>query len=720
MKARSVIAVAVALTLRIQAGAAVVALPLAEFHSAAAPSIMPSPSALSASLGAPLSQTLSIAAPGLGAVPGPAIAPALVAAPLAAPQSSALQLQPAAFRKSDAAQYEAGAVLFDEAAYSLDDVAAEPEGLEPLHLEEPDRRVPLNHTQILSAALSPRLTPARARAVARQLKEKGFRRLGRPEAGRSMAGEADPRALKELSRVRGVSRVERPSPTQDKIYVWRKGERSVRTQPEPEDLTDHDLWAGAPTPRGTPPRSLAAIRKAAENGVTIVLPDPRPADEKTIADNERLYGARLFYAGDLPDDASIVKLKGLVLHLAPSPKAFKVVGDLTPLLGQGNLFARLDKVTESEWVRSKDSAFMARGVTGQALIEKRKGDFKERRAKVRRLVREYLSGPDAGDSAERLAEITALVEEFFRLARKEFPQGAFMKNRGDYATRESGAMVTTFSSDPGEMAAAFLSDLDEAKDALGGLPVGDPEMARRITEEAAAPTGVVYSLIASPGSILVQKKLDLEKNRRDELIEFRVDVLAGHIVNSRFRYGLDYRPDEEAEARKLVGNFLATLPEKEKYFSGGFDVAKRRDGRYTIIETNPGTNSSFLDAGMNPRLGNAALSALLGRPTPLMRKFEAVYKAGIERQAEFLKNLTDSEDDEKASVREMEAYEAMEWFRERYVQDWRKAGGGRPAARETMEKLKRLSELSGHGQDETFTDIVASVASYFRRQGVRL
>lgn len=712
MRVRSLIAVVLSLLLRTWAGAALAALPAAEVGGGAAPTIALAPIVPAVGLAPyapPVSPTLFVAAP---TVPAPRVnvAPAGV---LAQKRNDPL-----------AAQHQSAAALFDQtASFSLEDVEPAPPGQRALmFLEEPARHFPLAQTRLASAVLSPRLSAEGARTVAARLAKRGFRVLGRPEPGKALPGEANPRDLKSLSRVRGVRSIERTSATLHTIYVWRDGKRSSRAAPENPEPSDFELWTNAPTPRGTPPRTLAAIRQAAEKGVTIVLPGWRPVNEEHMRDNERLYGARVFYAEDLADHSTPVKLPGLVLPISPSPKSFLVRGDLNPLLGQGRLLARLDKVTESAWVRSADPSFMAKGLTGQALVKKRTGAFKSRQAEVRRLIEEYIGNPDEAGADERQREVAGLVKEFFRLSREKFPKGAFIKFRTAYATRESASMVATFLSDPDEMAADYLSDLKKVKDFLGLHPISalDPEL-RRLMTEGPSRTAVIHALIARPGDVLVQEKLDLAKNRRGELIEFRVDVLDGHVVNSRFRYGWDYRPDEESQAKRLIESFLDRLPEKGRYFSGGFDVAKRRDGDYVIIETNPGTQSFSLDAGRNPTLGNAALSNLLGKPTPLLRKLERLHQAGVKRQAAFLRRLPLENDNDKDSIRDMDATDAMEWFRARYVQDWRKAGGGRRAALKTIGKLKRLAKLSGHADVLGFTYLaVEAVASYFKRQGVRL
>ncbi len=709
MRVRSLIAVALSLLLRTQAGAALTVLQAAEIGVGAAPSI-----------------ALAPAVPAVSLAPNaPSVSPALfVAAPtVSAPRVAPLAAPAQQRNDSLASQHRSAAELFDQtASFSLEDVEPAPPGQRALmFLEEPVLHFPLTQTRLASAVLSPRLSAEGARAVATRLAERGFRALGRPEPGKALPGEANPRDLRSLSRVRGVSSVERTSATRHKVYVWRDGKRSSRAAPETPEPSDFELWTNAPTPRGTPPRTLAAIRRAAEKGVTIVLPGWRPVDEEGVRDNEKLYGARVFYAEDLADNSTPVKLPGLVLHISPSPKSFLVRGDLNPLLGQGRLLARLDKVTESEWVRSVDPSFMAEGLTGQALVEKRAGAFRSRQAKARRLIEEYLGNLDEAGADKRQREIAGLVKEFFRLSREEFPKGAFFKFRTDYATREKASMVATFLSDPDEMAAGYLSDLKIIKDYLGVHPISalDPEL-RRLMTDGPSRTAVIHSLIARPGDVLVQKKLGLAKNRRGELIEFRVDVLDGHVVNSEFRYGWDYRPDEENQAKQLIESFLAKLPEKDRYFSGGFDVAKLRDGSYVIIETNPGTQSVNLDTSRYPTLGNRALSNLLGKPTPLLRKLEQLYQAGVQRQASFLRRLPLGNNDAKESIQNMNAEDAMEWFRARYVQDWRKAGGGHRAAVETLGKLKLLATLSGNADVPGFTFITEAVASYFKRQGIRL
>jgi hypothetical protein len=301
------------------------------------------------------------------------------------------------------------------------------------------------------------------------------------------------------------------------------------------------------------------------------------------------------------------------------------------------------------------------------------------------------------------------------MSKNRFPEGAFLKWKNDAATREGDQMMTTFSSDPQTIAQAFLSDLKSVKGHFeGAKSLDNPALLEALVEQNDSRSMLVYSLLEEPRAVLVQQKLDVAKSPSGSIMEFRVDVLGGHVSNALFRSGYDYFPEEAQGAQRFVKRFLDKVPERYKYMSGGFDVVMLKNGEYRIIETNPGTMSAMISPDTYPIDANTAFSNLLGRPTPLMQSLEKLYKDGVDAQAAQIRKLRKNVET-KASLKDIPQDDLMFWLRDRYMQDFRK-NPTRENGQKILSKLRELIAKANKKNDDDFQELYKSAADYVRRR----
>ncbi|MBI3548717.1 MAG: hypothetical protein HY078_06655 [Elusimicrobia bacterium] len=596
-------------------------------------------------------------------------------------------------------------------------------------LADPPRKPDFDSNRFVTVELGPRLLTRRGRKVLAELERKGFKQVSEYERGRPVLGEADLHQVRALSRVPGVASIQRTSG--EYRTVWKKGEYAGRSEALFTVEGDREKYNEMAEPvRGLPKHDLASIRKAAKSGVTIVTVHSRPSTPEEVAEMERLYGARLFFSEDIPIDSPMIRLPGLVLHIGADAHGLVVRGDLTLTIGHGRLLGSLDKATEATWVRGVDPRYMAPSMTARTLLKKRdRGKFEARRREVKKKLEAFLAAEDGTGYYALRDDFAALLKEFLVLAEKEFKKGAFLKWANDYASMEAESIITTFSTDPTAVADYYLDFLSAAKGEIETPRLGAVEL-----DDESAEVAVAHALMTKPADILVQERLDVLKTETGSNVEFRVDAWAGHAVNSAFRYGTDFYPEEAKGARRFVQRFLDRLSARDGWFSGGFDVVKVRPtpkkkqtrgysggdiGDFRIIETNPGTDSSMADSRAYPIDANVALSYLLGRPTPLIRRLETLYASPVEHQAKFLKRRR-QETDEKGAFKDIPVYEILLWLRERAIADWNEHGGRARHAREILLHFKRLARLAEKSEYWDFIDVRASMRNYFKRKGVRL
>ena len=554
----------------------------------------------------------------------------------------------------------------------------------------------LDFLHLVQIRVKPKTSRKNLELLTTQLTSMGFRPLNSPEPGHPLIGLAPPDVYAPISRLKNVAEVRTSSA--EKTQIWKNGARRSRPSREIEEtLSDETVWREMPDKiAGNPPRDLETLREIAEReGVTYVISGRRPETQAGLDAVQELFGAKVFYADDLPKDAGIVTIPGVALHIGLASGPLQVRGKINFTLGKTDLYAKLNKVTEAYWVRAIDPNAMAPSLSFADVLKKHPDpQFEKIRQTVLKEIKNYLKSRAPAQKKALTNDLDSLVKRFFFLARQENPEGAFIKWKADYASRESDSIITSFSTPASKLTKAYLGDIGEK-------------------ERSGTPSEVVESILNHPDDILIQKKLALKKTKRGNLMEFRVDVMSGHPVNAGFRFGMEYFPEDAQKARQFVQEFLDKLPPEQKYFSGGFDVAKLESGGFAIIETNPGIDSSMMDARSNPIDANQDLKTLLGKPTPLLIKLENTYREGLAAQVKMLKRLP-IEPRELNSINKIPKYQYFSWLRERYLQDWLKAPS-EDSAQTLLKTLRELIRDAGSQDDEDLRLIVRTTSDYMQR-----
>ena len=589
---------------------------------------------------------------------------------------------------------------------------------EPL-LTTADAKPDFQSLRLINVRLAPNLSASELVQVRHKIQDLGFKSWSMTESGRAWVGEVDPISAAQLSRVEGVASITRES--SDGIDIWRDGKKSRLVVPEDyEPETDAQLWNGLRAPvRGTPPRDLPAIRQMArEKGVTIVISSRRPATQAMIRDIEELWGARVFFAGDLTESSSLVEIPGVVLHIEPSPKSLEVQGELNILLGKDKMLGKLNKVTESYWVRAIDPNAMAPALRASELLLKQGGSaYSKQRRKLNAQVRRFLQTRDFSALADIQQDTQAYLSHVIEKSNAEYESGAFIKGKDDYATREGDAIFTTGSMQPGKMALEYIKKLRSfVEESKKRTPIEPDRLDLYFRDDATPPAVMTHNLIMHPEDVLIQQKLDIAKTDADNLMEFRVDVFDGHVVNSSFRYGLEYFPEEAQGAGKMVQRFFNRAPKAARYFTGGLDVCMLKDGTFKIIETNPGAQSSFINAATYPISANEALSKLLGKRTPLLKKLDEIYSNGPTAQVQFLMTLGVREADGLTSIRDITKFDFLSWLRDRYLDEWTRTPT-EENRKKTLRQMRKVAKLGGvkKGDDDFEAYIMARMKAYMSR-----
>ena len=437
-----------------------------------------------------------------------------------------------------------------------------------------------------------------------------------------------------------------------------------------------------------------------------MLSGRKPSSAKAIEDLEFVWGGHIFFAGDLRDGTSIVEIPGVVLHIDPSDKSMAVQGDMNLLLGRGRMLQKLNKVSESYWVRGIDPTAMAPAEKASDLYSSQNA---EAVAKARRLASSTVEAYLETRTPAQLKAVTLAVESFLEAviaaAKSDFEPGAFFKGKNDYATRESDGIFMSSSMDPTAMAKAYAADLKGLAAGYGRKAIPNDDVDEWMDDAYTAAATMTHHLLAHPEDVLVQQKLDLAKTDAGNLMEFRVDVFDGHVVNASFRYGLEFHPDEAAGAGKMVQKFFDKAPKGDRYFTGGLDVAMLKDGTFKIIETNPGTQSSFIDSGTYPISGNLAVSKFLGHPTPLLMRLMVEYAGGPKTQAEFLSTLRSTESEAVTSLDQLTKFEFLVWVRDKYLGEW-VADPSDTHRRTLLRRIRQVARDGGVPDDDEFEEYI--------------
>ena len=360
----------------------------------------------------------------------------------------------------------------------------------------------------------------------------------------------------------------------------------------------------------TPLFGRAIAQRAAKHGLTTLVNTERTiTDPWNVINRARGHIERYATSNWLPREAG-KHSKGVLLNLAgyePGSLVAKRMGKGVKVIGTNVKNVFKDKM---------DEALRLRGIIPDSVD-------------IGRIMREERIRAGSADAGTRL----------YAALRRRLGSRFILKPKGGYAT-------------PG-----------------GSLPTEkmDPQQAMRILRGRAGDANVINyaTTFKGPHTYMAQKRLDLQKN---SLLERMIDAYYGHRVGGDTRLGaawnalrtggatvpnmsvggsgvrewrvhtlngkvipyattgrgstlgmLPFWNRNRAQAEAAVNRALRKMPKSLSRHGYGFDVAKTRDGRFVILESNPAEitgASGLLDA---PHLADAVSSAVLGKMPAYIR-----------------------------------------------------------------------------------------------------
>lgn len=489
----------------------------------------------------------------------------------------------------------------------------------------------------------------------------------------------------------------------------------------------HD-WSKLETPlREERPTGLEYLRsKIKEHGLVTAIPNYRPRNPDDVRKMEDFLGTKIIFKGEGTNEKA-----GVVLHpsgIGESAQTLNVYrGEVNPLLGHGLLLGLLDGNKEREYFLTEAISPGLMPAT-ETFSDLRKSGalgepFRKQGEKTRELLNRYLSekinlSPEK--KAELRRELTKVVEEFFSDIRKRFPQGAYIKNYGEFSTGDLGTLITSFTSNPSRIADHFLMNFESALRWQGGKPLSHPNVQNVLLQaHNDSNTKFLNALLSSPDHLLIQGRVDIAKTEMGGNMEFRVSFLDGEPVFVRNRFSHEYIPEEAEEAKRVVAGFFKNLPPefaKLKYLAGGADVAKTTEGKWVVIEWNFGTAEGTLTPVILPIDYHLLLSSLQGKNSKVIENLKRVFESGPDAQNAYLKQLkVEKELWFKYSLNDISMVEVARHFRNLYLEKWRE-NPTEEAAVETLRQLNRMLDGVGKPDNEDLRKVRIGAESYLSRK----
>lgn len=188
-------------------------------------------------------------------------------------------------------------------------------------------------------------------------------------------------------------------------------------------------------------------------------------------------------------------------------------------------------------------------------------------------------------------EVPALLAKL----KEAFPQGWVMKGAWDYGSEKS---IVTDQTDVEGAIRDYREGFEDHRQKIERELRGqDPEW---IFEELRKHPGYrgakILEALASPDEVFFQERVPIAR-------EFRVEVQGGKVLGrgstlARYAYlgenQEEVSQEEIRDAEAFVQGVLERLPQALRLLPYGFDAAHLEDGRWVILESNAGGNSSFL------------------------------------------------------------------------------------------------------------------------------
>jgi hypothetical protein len=481
---------------------------------------------------------------------------------------------------------------------------------------------------------------------------------------------------------------------------WREG---------PSDAARVKLWDELPDLNRNGNASFADLQKAAKkDGVTTVIPYPRPKTAIEEREMEMIYGSKLKFSTDKKKGVPYVKGKGVALHPGVEPELASIFrGDFNPHLGTGLAANRLDKWREYKLANTLSPGSMSETTNAPALFKKAAATSELAPAKREALKADVLSciAHSNGVCSPSLEErIRSAVQDFFVLTEKEFPDGAFIKLTNEFATADGGKLITTFKSDRKALADQFIHDLKVLSDEKKTYTPDELDYAVELQEHRGS--SLTHGLLFDPKKVMAQKKLDLVETEQGRPMEFRIPFFNMEATAAIPRHTSEYLPEEAAAAKKAFNDAFAQS-KKRIAIAGGADMVKTKDGSYRLMEFNVGGESGYGMGDSAPVASNRIVAAIQGKDTKMLEELKAIDNASPSEQSKLLQGLNENS-------KNMFLEETMISVRDSAMEKWKKsptvANG-----RETIENLQAAFKGVIHDQEHEGHEMILSAAQYMRR-----
>lgn len=477
------------------------------------------------------------------------------------------------------------------------------------------------------------------------------------------------------------------------------------------------------------PRGLSQIRGLIQQeGLHIVANSERVKTAEDLRNMTEMLGSDpilLSYSDEGQKEPK--QVPGVVLHRTPvglGPVLLNQIrGRSNPYLGWGHLTGLFEENKYLEYVLSEavQPGVMAHTESFEALKVHGvlSSAWDAEKVKIGKLISHVARSRNSLNDGQRqvlMRRLTQVVEQMMFELRHWFPEGAFLKNFGEYATADYGAQITTFATPPRMISAEFLRRFEQALSQVGGrgLDYGSEAFHRAMmANDLETGTLFINRLLTGDGSLLAQSRVKIAKTEMGAPIEVRVDFLEGEAVFGKGRFSDEFLPDEIAQAQSVINKFFAQAPEPIRYLSGGADVAKLEDGSWVIIEFNFGGGSGTLSPNFFPVDNHHFISNLLGHPTGFLKRLNDVYRQGPGAQLRYLQSLRHVRPLVwKASFDEISVTEVVRYWRDLALQDWSRS----PSAQNAETILSSLHTITAPwANQENIRNLLAGAEHYFRR-----
>lgn len=514
------------------------------------------------------------------------------------------------------------------------------------------------------------------------------------------------------------------APSQPPEFYQKRLEETLRQAHDRSFKVDKPAWKDFEPnfDAGLRPRGIAALQEIARkrgvkkfySGYTL------SREESKIFD--RWQGTKMVGPGREPKK----QVDGVMIHALSIGENLNVMnrvrGEVNPFEGYANLagILDLDKRIEYEVAEAIYPGIMPRTETLSQLREAKQisTEFETKRLAALAQVREWIERKQNLSKEERSALQTQprdLVESLFVEVRKIFPEGAYFKNFGEFASGDLGNSVTTFAASSKHIADEFLRRVERAisdsrlhfakKSSQFDIPI--PDDAWEIGSL------FVKKLLLAHETIVAQQRVVIDKTELGYPFEMRIDFVDGEAVIGRTRFSLEYQPEAIEKASSIINEFFKRAPEEFRYLSGGADVARLSDGRWVVIEFNFGPYSGTLAPEYYPIESHQYVSILQGQKTAFLKELEAVYQAGQDARIKKLKSLKHirsvwwRHEESEASVEDIGRY-----FRDRMLQDWAAQGADPSQAQATLDAIRSLFAAY---EIEPVKRLIESAEHYVRR-----